>query len=74
MELYSQNSNISHHLSATLRVSPSEHLILDSQQNIRQPLTLVMYVLQNQVIPLALAVLICIVAKQKLPSTRTLPL
>ena len=38
---YSQNSNVSHHLSAKLTVSPSEHLILDSQQNLRQTLTLV---------------------------------
>ena len=50
---YSQNSNVSHHLSATLTVSPSEHLILDSQQNLRQTLTLVTYVSQNQLIPLA---------------------
>ena len=49
---YSQNSNVSHHLSATLTFSPSEHLILDSQQNLRQTLTLVTYVLQNQLIPL----------------------
>ena len=38
---YSQNSNISHHLGATLMVSTSEHLIVDSQQNLRQTLTLV---------------------------------
>ena len=50
---YSQNSNVSHHLSATLTFSPSEHLILDSQQNLRQTLTLVTYVSQNQLIPLA---------------------
>ena len=36
------------HTTATLTVSPSEHLILDSQQNLRQTLTLVTYVLQNQ--------------------------
>ena len=41
LEPYSQNSIASHHLIATLMVSPSEHLILDSQQNIRQTLTLV---------------------------------
>ena len=52
-EGYSQNSNVSHHLSATLTVIPSEHLILDSQQNLRQILTLVTYVLQNQLISLA---------------------
>ena len=50
---YSQNSNVSHHLSATLTVSPSEHLILDSQQNLRETLTLVTYILQNQLIPLS---------------------
>ena len=40
-EQYSQNSNISHYLSDTLTVSLSEHLILDSEQNLRQTLTLV---------------------------------
>ena len=50
---YSQNSNVRHHLRASLTVSPSEHLILDSQQNLKQTLTLVTYVLQNQLIPLA---------------------
>ena len=35
---FSQNSNVSYHLSAKLTVSPSEHLILDSQQNLRQTL------------------------------------
>ena len=44
---YSQNSNIGHHLIAKLTVSPSEHLILDSQQNLRQTLTLVTCILQN---------------------------
>ena len=33
---YSQNSNVSHYLSATLTVSPSKHLILDSQSLILQ--------------------------------------
>ena len=44
LEPYSQNSNINHHLSETLTVSPSEHLILDSQQILRQTLTLVTYI------------------------------
>ena len=38
---YLQNSDVSHHLSATLTESPSEHLILDSHENLRQTLTLV---------------------------------
>ena len=50
---YLQNSVISYHLSATLMVRPSEQLILDSQQNLRQALTLVTYVLKNQLILLA---------------------
>ena len=31
---YSQNSNVSHYLSATLTFSPSEHLILNEAKNV----------------------------------------
>ena len=52
-EPYSQNTAVSHHLSAKLTACPSEQLILDSQQILRQTVTLAIYILQNQLILLA---------------------